>query len=73
MEQNIDYKQLFFAQRQSAERMFEIFKVEYEKQDRKYQQLWQELREAQCTISELKVCNAVLEAKLAERIIIRFN
>lgn len=73
METNIDYKQLFFAQRQSAERLLEIFKVEYEKQDRKYQQLREELIEAQRTIGELKGCNATLEAMLAERIVIRFN
>ena len=73
METNIDYKQLFFAQKQSAERMFEIFKVEYEKQEKKYQQLWKELIEAQRIIGELQGSNAALEARLADRSVIRFN
>jgi len=80
METNIDYKQLFFVQRQKAEDIVNLFKKEYGKLHDDYMKEYkarlaaeQENREAQWKIYELEREIDRLEDDLEKRIIIKLN
>lgn len=73
METNIDYKQLFFVQRQKAEDIVNLFKKEYGKLHDDYMKEYQARLAAEWKIYELEREIDRLEDDLEKRIIIKLN